>query len=696
MSNFHAESSEMVQDNANQNSQSNDVMKENHDDNPIVGMIFDSEDELYSYYNKYAYKMGFGVRKSSTRVKDDKKYYALGCHKSGVYEPKTETNKKSKSCKTDCKAKISVIVYCDGRCTISCVTLEHNHAKNLNSLVVEAEGYENLAFDERDCRNYIAKARQLRLGKGDAEALRDYFVRMQKRNSNFFYVIDMDDEGRLKNVFWADARSRAAYESFGDVVSFDSTYLTNKYDMPFAPFVGVNHHGQSMLFGCGLVSREDTETYVWLFKAWLECMGGRSPKAIITDQCRAIQGAVARVFPESRHRLCLWHIMKKVPEKLGKLKQYKAIKKTLKSIVYESIQSQEFEDGWSQLIKDYDLEKNEWLSSLFNDRKCWVPVYVKEIFWAGMSTTQRSEGMNAFFDDFVNSKTSLRQFVEQYDNALKSKIEKENKADFDSLNASYKLMTGFYFERQFRDSYTNAMFKLVQVELHSMLFCNHSLLTTNGTISIYNVTDILRGKRGELKRKVVYTMSYDEIGTDIQCSCHLFEFRGIICRHMMKILIEKDIKEIPVCYILSRWRKDLKHRHYHVINCYEDLKSGRAKQFDQLCSSFYEVAHLADSQEKYDYLLEYIKLAKQKLIDDSSWGVNSNKKIVSEDHNHVPEPSKPLLPPTQVRSKGRPPTKRKESKIEQVTKGKRKRNIWLVRLKLSVGIARDFLCFSNI
>ena len=59
--------------------------------------------------------------------------------------------------------------------------------------------------------------------------------------------MDINEEGRLRNVFWADARSRAAYEEFGDVVTFDTTYLTNKYDMPFAPFVGVNHHGQSIL-----------------------------------------------------------------------------------------------------------------------------------------------------------------------------------------------------------------------------------------------------------------------------------------------------------------------------------------------------------------------------------------------------------------------------------------------------------------
>ena len=73
-------------------------------------------------------------------------------------------------------------------------------------------------------------------------------------------------ESRLRNVFWANARCRAAYEYFGEVITFDTAYLTNKYDMAFTPFVGVNHHGQSMLLGCALLSNEDTETFTWLFK----------------------------------------------------------------------------------------------------------------------------------------------------------------------------------------------------------------------------------------------------------------------------------------------------------------------------------------------------------------------------------------------------------------------------------------------
>ncbi|KAL7251560.1 hypothetical protein ACSBR1_013406 [Camellia fascicularis] len=103
----------------------------------------------------------------------------------------------------------------------------------------ETGGHEHLSFTEKDCRNYIEKMRRLRLGTGNAEAILTYFTKMQNKNSSFFYVKDLDDDGRLQNVFWAVARCRAAYESFGDVVSFDSTYLTKKYDMPFALFVRI-------------------------------------------------------------------------------------------------------------------------------------------------------------------------------------------------------------------------------------------------------------------------------------------------------------------------------------------------------------------------------------------------------------------------------------------------------------------------
>ncbi|TXG64277.1 hypothetical protein EZV62_011271 [Acer yangbiense] len=107
--------------------------------------------------------------------------------------------------KTECKAKINAL-RSDGKLRLTTVHNIHNHGlspkksrffrcnrevsdtvkrildtndmagvrmnKSFRSLVVGAGGFENLPFLEKDCHNYIDKARHLRLGAGGAGALR--------------------------------------------------------------------------------------------------------------------------------------------------------------------------------------------------------------------------------------------------------------------------------------------------------------------------------------------------------------------------------------------------------------------------------------------------------------------------------------------------------------------------------------------
>ena len=68
-----------------------------------------------------------------------------------------------------------------------------------------------------------------------------------------------------------------------DCISFDTTYLTNMYNMPFAPFVGINKHGQSFMLGCGFLRQELATSFDWLFKAFLDAMRGKAPLNMITD-----------------------------------------------------------------------------------------------------------------------------------------------------------------------------------------------------------------------------------------------------------------------------------------------------------------------------------------------------------------------------------------------------------------------------
>lgn len=83
---------------------------------------------------------------------------------------------------------------------------------------------------------------------------------------------------KVRNLFWREGTSLTYYAEFGDCVSFDTTYMTNKYNLPFAPFCGVTGHGHTCLFGCGFLSDETTETFIWLFETFSGIHGREAPK----------------------------------------------------------------------------------------------------------------------------------------------------------------------------------------------------------------------------------------------------------------------------------------------------------------------------------------------------------------------------------------------------------------------------------
>lgn len=77
--------------------------------------------------------------------------------------------------------------------------------------------------------------------------------------------------------------------------------------MVFAPFIGVNHHKQSVTFGAGLLSNERAETFVWLFKKFLDAMNANQLGAVGTNQDPAMTSAIKQVCNKSKHRFCMWH-----------------------------------------------------------------------------------------------------------------------------------------------------------------------------------------------------------------------------------------------------------------------------------------------------------------------------------------------------------------------------------------------------
>ncbi|KAG2656113.1 hypothetical protein PVAP13_1KG056977, partial [Panicum virgatum] len=82
-----------------------------------------------------------------------------------------------------------------------------------------------------------------------SESYGTFFGKMENDDPGFMYSIDQDEDGRIKTMIWTNSKSRMQYEHFGDAITFDTTYKTNMYEMPFGLFVGVNNHFQSVLLG---------------------------------------------------------------------------------------------------------------------------------------------------------------------------------------------------------------------------------------------------------------------------------------------------------------------------------------------------------------------------------------------------------------------------------------------------------------
>ncbi|KAF2324829.1 hypothetical protein GH714_017350 [Hevea brasiliensis] len=494
--------------NSNNNSNNQDLLEgpstasstSNWDPNlePFEGMEFDSEQAARIFYNSYARRIGFSTRVSVyQRSRRDGSIICrqIVCSREGFRREGNENRSKRQRTITrvGCKAQMTVKKQSCGKWAVTKLIKEHNHdlvppdkvhclrshrhvsgpARSLidtlqaagmgpsgvmSVLIKESGGINNVGFTKVDCQNYMSSSRQRTLGSG-GQVVFYYLKQMQAEDSGFFCAVQGDFDNSTGNIFWADANSRMNYTCFGDTVTFDTTYRTNRYRVPFAPFTGWNHHGQPVLFGCALLLNESESSFVWLFETWLAAMSGRHPISITTDQDRIIRAAVSQVFPGTRHRFCKWNIFREAQEKLSDVyHSHPAFEVEFQRCINMTETVDEFESCWESLVERYDLGNSEWLQSMYNARQQWVPVYLMDTFFGEMSTMQGSDSINSYFDGYINASTNIQVLIKQHEKAITNRYEKEVKADYDTMNAPPVLKTPSPMEKQAANLYTRKIF----------------------------------------------------------------------------------------------------------------------------------------------------------------------------------------------------------------------------------------------
>ncbi|KAL0341887.1 UNVERIFIED_CONTAM: protein FAR1-RELATED SEQUENCE 4 [Sesamum calycinum] len=299
---------------------------------PRDDMEFDTHEAAYEYYKDYAKSVGFGTAKLSSRRSRASKEFIdakFSCIRYGNKQQSDDAINPRPSPKIGCKASMHVkptewwykkkIELLPAQAHFF---RSHRSADNLNNdakvrkkkvMASVLKQYGSYQFSgsciENVIRNQHDRGRYLSLEEGGPQVVLEFCAHMHEENPKFFYALDFNEM----------RKPTKGNTYFGDVVSFDTTYFASKYRIPLVLFIGVNHHVQPTLLGCGLIADETLCTFVWLMQSWYLAMGGRSPRVLLTDQNEAIKAAVSLVFSDTHHFFHLWHVLENIPRRLDYL-----------------------------------------------------------------------------------------------------------------------------------------------------------------------------------------------------------------------------------------------------------------------------------------------------------------------------------------------------------------------------------------
>ncbi|XP_020168034.1 protein FAR1-RELATED SEQUENCE 5-like [Aegilops tauschii subsp. strangulata] len=296
------------------------------------------------------------------------------------------------------------------------------------------------------------------------------FADMQRRRPGSHHVEETENNV-VHSLFWTDSLCKMNYDLYGDFVSFDTTFSMNIYGLPFAPIIGVDNHGSTVLFGVGLLKDEKIGSFKWLLSTFVEAMGGKELKYIITDQDQAMKTAIKEALPRTRHRFCWWHIRKNLKENNAAVfAQHPGMSDDIFQIVKNSLDQDEFERAWKAAISLHKAEGNKHLNTLWELRNFWVPAYFKDCFYPFLSTTTRSESTNSMWKNYVDHKDTLKRFVDAYHMIQQNCLATLDKKKHRTEEKAPSLETGFLIERQASQVYTNEIFRKFQLELRNRTY----------------------------------------------------------------------------------------------------------------------------------------------------------------------------------------------------------------------------------
>ncbi|VFQ93994.1 unnamed protein product [Cuscuta campestris] len=291
-------------------------------------------------------------------------------------------------------------------------------------------------------------------------------------------------------------------------------------------------------------------------------MGGLHPKIIMTDQSFAMSSAISSVFPNSKHRLCVWHISENSKKHIRDLRNQDGFLDLFDHVLKLCHTIPEFDYYWNRLVTEYSCMNNDWLKKLYNIREKWCPAFSKDFFSAGILSSQRSESTNHALSRKVSATATLCDFYHFFCETV-SEWRSHERSDNERCWEGFPEIAIPYVSLLYRASrvYTIDAYMLFEKEFIKSLSLKHEIRHSDGSslrYLVYVPTDSV----------FPYFVLYDTSTDSASCTCKHFEEAGILCSHILRIYHIHCVENIPSCYILKRWSRNAKSfEESHIASC---------------------------------------------------------------------------------------------------------------------------------
>ncbi|KAJ1430534.1 FAR1 DNA-binding domain [Sesbania bispinosa] len=246
-----------------------------------------------------------------------------------------------------------------------------------------------------------------------------------------------------------------------------------------------------------------------------------------------------------------------------------------KRAMYSNFTPTEFDEFWKKKVVEHGLEGNKWVSKTYENKELWATAYLRDKFFGRIRTTSQCESINSFIRSYCKKKSSMVEFLHKFEQAKNEYKNNELMADFKTLFSEPVLTTYLRsIEKEASNIYTQEIFREVKQEIekaNALMVCERSMLDDHVMFSLKKF-----------------------------CS------PGIPCSHIITVMRNEDMENIPKSLICKRWLKTAK---IDLMSHYDDdetdsdvMEEACYAAVSAACNNFAKVA-----SKKRNYLKEILE-----------------------------------------------------------------------------------------